>query len=632
MKTITVNSISNKYEQLYKNFLENSSPDESFYAVNNAMIFAYFVKYISIPYSKDTQMECYREIVEKYGMDIFFHNFKKTEKYKINREVALTTFVSLFESDKEDNLSLEKVLGHVLEKHINRKDTGSYYTPDDTTRYISERAIVIALLNKCDEKVKEGICKKIGISQPIELINENDIIMKLAESGLDQKETDDIIATLYGMRIIDPTCGSGAFIVAAFECIENIVSSLKREIDYNSLLNCLYGLDISKEAVQLTKLRMLMRIVNKECDLAVFANAFSKNFKVEDAIKGSDYVIEEDGFDWKDFDGQFDCIIGNPPYVEASGYASPNYVTSRCGNLYAYVIERACNIAAENAMISFIVPLPFVATPRMQSAKKYLESNSDSVFYGTFADRPGCIFTGVHQRLTIFFAEIGTSGKCKKYSSGYNYWYNDERRELFENIKYFPNNIDGILPKIGNEIDLQVYAKLIEGENSLFDLWVDESEFSLFLSTRIGFWTKAFMENVFSSKEYKEYKARDKESLILSLAILNSSAFYYLWVVTSDCWHVTNKNISDFRFDLKKAYSLNMETLTQLVVDLMDDLERKKKYIGSKQTAYEYKHKYSKELIDKIDDELAPLFEFSETELNYVKTFTEKYRLNKLEE
>ena len=179
---------------------------------------------------------------------------------------------------------------------------------------------------------------------------------------------------------------------------------------------------------------------------------------------------------------------------------------------------------------------------------------------------------------------------------------------------------------------MQVYAKLIEGENSLFDLWVDESEFSLFLSTRIGFWTKAFMENVFSSKEYKEYKARDKESLILSLAILNSSAFYYLWVVTSDCWHVTNKNISDFRFDLKKAYSLNMETLTQLVVDLMDDLERKKKYIGSKQTAYEYKHKYSKELIDKIDDELAPLFEFSETELNYVKTFTEKYRLNKLEE
>ena len=62
----------------------------------------------------------------------------------------------------------------------------------------------------------------------------------------------------------------------------------------------------------------------------------------------------------------------------------------------------------------------------------------------------------------------------------------------------------------------------------------------------------------------------------------------------------------------------------------MDDLEKNKKYIGSKQTEYEYKHKYSKIIIDQIDDVLAPLFDFNEEELEYIKHYTEKYRLNKL--
>lgn len=632
MKPITVNSISNKYEQLYKTFLENSSADECFYAVNNAMIFAYFVNYISTSYSKETQDQCYEEIVEKYGIDIFFHNIKKTEKYKSNRDYAIEIFTELFGNNiDDDNSSLEKVLGNVLEKHINRKDTGSYYTPDDTTRYISERAIVISMINKCNEKMKKSICSKLGMAQPTELINESDVITKLSQCGLTDKEIDFLLSTLYEMKIIDPTCGSGAFVVAAFECIEKIVTSFQKTVDYNRLFNCLYGLDISKEAVQLTKLRMLMRIVNKNVDLMLFAKTFDKNFKVADAIKGSDYVIEEDGFDWKDFGSQFDCIIGNPPYVEASGYASSNFVTNRCGNLYAYVIERACNIATDKAMISFIVPLPFVATPRMQTAKRYLESNSNNVFYGTFADRPGCIFTGVHQRLTIFFAEMGNSGKCDIYSSAYNYWYNDERSELFNNIKYYKNEIDGILPKIGNEVEFSIYKKLMSGANSLFDLWVEESDYSIFLSTRIGFWTKAFKENVFSSSEFKEYKAETDKWHYLSLAILNSSAFYYLWVVTSDCWHITNKNISDFKFDISKARAIDFVDLSNLVDELMKDLERNKKYIGSKQTAYEYKHKYSKSIIDKIDDILAPIFGFTNEELGYVKSFTEKYRLNKLE-
>jgi len=89
MKPITVNSISNKYEQLYKTFLENSSADECFYAVNNAMIFAYFVNYISTSYSKETQDQCYEEIVEKYG---------RLQQYI---EVSCRNTVDVFHSETE---------------------------------------------------------------------------------------------------------------------------------------------------------------------------------------------------------------------------------------------------------------------------------------------------------------------------------------------------------------------------------------------------------------------------------------------------------------------------------------------------------------------------------------------------
>lgn len=630
MKKISVNSISKKYEELYKKFMEDSSEDETFYAINNAMIFAFFMKLAGIEYTIETQTECYKKIINLYGVDLFFHNIKKTGKYKRNRDFAVKVFVELFSEETENHLALEKLLGNVLEKHVNRKDTGSYYTPDDTTKYMSERAIMIAFLNKCNYELRVMICQQLGISQPMDILNNYESIKKIRNLKIKKVYKEKLIDIIYSLKIIDPTCGSGAFITAAFEFLEKLLTLLNVKVDYNRILDCLYGLDISKEAVQLTKLRMLMRVVGKKCNLEQFGNSFNKNFKVADAIVGSDYVIEEPGFDWKDFETQFDCIIGNPPYVEASGYASENFVTSKCGNLYAYVIERACNISTERGVISFVVPLPFVATPRMQSAKNYLEKCSRNVFYGTYADRPGCIFTGVHQRLTIFFAEMGESEECKKYSSSYNYWYNEERKDLYRNVMYFPNETTGILPKTGNATEVSMLKKLIEQNNNLFDLWDDVDGYSLYLSTRIGFWTKAFKHNVFTSKEFKEYKAKNEDYLYMSLAILNSSAFYFLWVVTSDCWHITNKNISDFRFDIRRMELVDKKLLKKLVNYLMDDLEKNKKYIGSKQTEYEYKHKYSKIIIDQIDDVLAPLFDFNEEELEYIKHYTEKYRLNKL--
>ena len=635
MSLITVNGISRKYEMLYKSFLETSSADESFFAINNAMIFAYFLRYIDIPYTKENQQECYDAIVEKYGVNIFFHNIKKNEKYKRNRDIAIEVFTDLFEGDTSENYSLEQVLGNVLEKHINQKDTGSYYTPNDTTRYMAWNSILITIFEKCDLELKEKLCHILQIESFMQILNIEKQPEELWSSiicDLGEKEKCRILSSIYEMRIIDPTCGSGAFIIAAFECLETFIKLIGIEkINYSRLLNTLYGVDCSCEAIQLTKLRMLMRIAGKDCNIADFEFAFRKNFVISDALRGSDFVIEEPGFDWKSFGAKFDCVIGNPPYVETKGYASENFITKKCGNLYAYTIERACNIVKEDGVISFVVPLSLVATPRMQKAKQYLESSCDEVYYGTYADRPGCIFTGVHQRLTIFFAHAGSQKDNKIYSSSYMYWYNNERTELFNNVKYYLNKNVGILPKIGNEIEESILYKLTVGKNSLDDMFDTNAENMIYLSTRIGFWTKAFLANVFTSKEYKQYGVNSELNKYVVTAILNSSAFYFLWVVLSDCWHVTNQNLKAIHFDIDKLGAERIQIIKKYVLELMDDLEKNKKYIGSKQTEYEYKHKFSKDIIDKIDDELACIFGFTPDELEYVKKYTEKYRLNSME-
>ena len=64
----------------------------------------------------------------------------------------------------------------------------------------------------------------------------------------------------------------------------------------------------------------------------------------------------------------------------------------------------------------------------------------------------------------------------------------------------------------------------------------------------------------------------------------------------------------------------------------MIDLENNKKYIGSKQTKYEYKHKFSKHIIDEIDKELKCIFNLTEEEYLYITQYTEKYRINTLED
>ena len=82
--------------------------------------------------------------------------------------------------------------------------------------------------------------------------------------------------------------------------------------------------------------------------------------------------------------------------------------------------------------------------------------------------------------------------------------------------------------------------------------------------------------------------------------------------------------IGDFRLMKEAANEGNELAITMRKMQA----NRTKKYVGSKQTEYEYRHKKSKLIIDQIDEILAAYYGFTPEEVQYIKSYQLKYRMN----
>lgn len=538
-------------------------------------------------------------------------------------------------SAHNDLSSFEKLFGSVLEKHINRKKTGSYYTPEDTTKFICWNTIFITILNKLPTELSNKICSSINISNNVEFIDKRmnfEEKIKIIASKLETKDIDIIVKIIKNLTILDPTCGSGAFIISAYECLSFLNDNLLLGKLEKSYYYCnLFGVDIQDEAIALSKTRLLIKTIIDENFSKKIIKVIDNNFMCGDALSGADKVLaaNEDGFNWKIYK-DFDCIVGNPPYVEVKDKTKyKHFISSNCGNLYAYAIERSCNITHLNSMISFVVPLSLISTSRMREIKDYLENNSSIVYYCTFADRPGCLFSGVHQRLVIFFAMIGNES-CRKFTSSYNFWYKDERSMLFKSLDFIENRNDQ-MPKIGTNIENSIFVKSRICDSSIETLSTKKGDYKLYVSSRIGFWAKAFLEKPATNEIMILSFKTDLERKV-AYCFINSSFFYYQWIIISDCWHVTSSDLKSIRFNFHNLTIKQQRKLCELCDILSEDLEKNKVRIDSKQTEFEYKHKYSKRIIDKIDDILCQSAGLNQGETKFVKNYSLKYRLNKVEE
>ena len=332
--------------------------------------------------------------------------------------------------------------------------------------------------------------------------------------------------------------------------------------------------------------------------------------------------------------GGFDVIIGNPPYVEISKisdqYSLQENKFIRAGNLYAVCLERFLELLRSDQRYGVIVPISSISTPRMLPLMRLLVDNS-SIHISNFAVRPAKLFVGVDMNLSIL---VGTSHKKKNkgriFTTSYNRWNEVTRNYLFSTISYIESSFYesfAAFPKIGLEVDRDILNKIMQYE-PLARLRTKGARNRIYYHSGGRYFRKCIRKKL--SNEYKELSLQNHaEDAVLCL--LSSSLYYWLWIVFSDCYHVTRTDVDMIAVPNSMIGDKRFHELSN---SLVDDLEKnakvrmRRRADGSEQKEINYFVGKSKSLIDEIDRVLGEHYGLSEEEVCYLVNYDVKYRMN----
>lgn len=481
---------------------------------------------------------------------------------------------------------LQTMLASWNEKEKIRKSKGVYYTPNDVVSFILQNAF----------RLLAGSLTPDGLG-----------------SG-DFTETQDQSFCLK-KTVYDPTCGTGEFLLAALERKLDMLAKQKKNVTGGMLKKAaatIRGNDVNPDSVTIAKMRLFLSILNRYGADKVkgLAEELNRCFTSYDFVQMK-----------PDSPQRYDVIVGNPPYVEdAKSGLQPE---RKYGNIYANVLEHAALHLERGGVMGFVIPLSYVATPRMRRIREELGKTVSEQYLLSYSDRPDCLFPSVHQKLCILLGRNGNVGK-QIYTSNYQYWYHEERAHLFASPPVIKNTFgnEEFIPKLGTVLDRDIYEKVTGNKTKLSGLFRG-GDSAVYLNMRAAFWIKAFT-GVHSGGEYKEFGCASREAADYGMCLLNSSLFWWYWICVSDCWHITKKELDGFTVPEISDF----QRVNGFALQLEKRLEETKKYVGTKQTEYEYKHRECMEEIHRMDDYIHELYGLTEEESLYIKNFAYRYRVS----
>jgi len=294
--------------------------------------------------------------------------------YDFNTDIDVNILGHIFENSLND---IEELKARIADENFDaskskRKKDGVFYTPEYITKYIVDNT-----LGSLCQAHKE----KLGLGNIEIEIPKNP--KKLTKSQTAQREALEAYREyLLSLKILDPACGSGAFLNQALNYLLDEHSFIDEgirtlmggdvlglyDVKKGILENNLYGVDINAEAVEIAKLSLWLRTVESGRKL----NRLADKIKVGNSLIDDKSVVDN-AFVWEEefaevFEqGGFDVVIGNPPYIDSESmtktyanerkWITKHYKVAK-GNWDIFVpfVELGLKITKEKKYLSYIIP------------------------------------------------------------------------------------------------------------------------------------------------------------------------------------------------------------------------------------------------------------------------------------
>jgi hypothetical protein len=265
------------------------------------------------------------------------------------------------------------------------------------------------------------------------------------------------------LRILDPACGSGSFLLGAYQELLNWYRDYYENDDSQTwaklnpppiarsadgswklttterrriLVNHVFGVDIDTQAVEVTKLSLLLKVLEGEKSLVLFHDEralpdLASNIRCGNSLIAPDFYIGQqltfdqekrfkiNAFDWQGGfptvfkEGGFDAVIGNPPYIrmevfkDLKDYLRRHY---RCheerSDLYAYFIEHAHKVLRQEGRSGMIVSNKFLRANYGKPLRDLLRESVNIERVVDFAGLP--VFAGATVRTLVLLSRKET--------------------------------------------------------------------------------------------------------------------------------------------------------------------------------------------------------------------------------
>jgi hypothetical protein len=361
--------------------------------------------------------------------------FKTLGDYDFASEVSVTVLGHIFEQSIADVERLQaQARGEETEDEKatgtsgRRKRDGVVYTPDYIARFIVAETLGAHIEEAFTDILRAHAKAGADLSDYAAIAWRR----KSAELEAWQAYRD----RLKTLRIVDPACGSGVFLIMAFDFLKAELSRVNDKIadlqgkdqhiqdlldpDSEILTNNLFGVDVNVESVEIAKLSLWIKTARRGKVL----DSLSGNLRVGDSlIEDSSFAYLDHAFTWETAfpsvfaEGGFDVVLGNPPYVRMEflkamkPYLEKRYeVVSDRADLYCYFFERGLRLLKPGGRLGFISSNTFFKTGSGKPLRDYLRREATLEGVVDFGDLQ--IFEGVTTYPAILTMKRGAAPKA----------------------------------------------------------------------------------------------------------------------------------------------------------------------------------------------------------------------------